>query len=273
MARPRKTGLDYFPFDVDFFEDEKMVAIAGEFGIKGEITAVKLLCAVYRNGYFMEWNELLKMKMLRSLPGIGPELLEQIVNRLVKWGFFDKALFDSARVLTSKGIQRRFLNSAKKRLQLAEYPYWLFPAEEIKVSATEMPQRKEKERKKSSTPVEDEKTPPSPQPYSSHLLTLDEEIETLKAEEAWLAQLQVLHHIGTGALRRKLDDFKVQCVADGKERHHSMQDAKQHFNAWLRVVINKNKQEKDVTVGSDSRNQRRGNVLSADEKKTYGDSF
>ena len=34
MARPRKTGLDYFPFDVDFFEDEKIVAIAGEFGLK-----------------------------------------------------------------------------------------------------------------------------------------------------------------------------------------------------------------------------------------------
>lgn len=115
MARPKKTGLDYFPFDVDFFEDEKIVCIAGEFGLKGEIAAVKLLCAVYRNGYFAEWNDRLKMKMLRSLPGISPELLEQIVERLVKWDFFDKGLFDSAKILTSRGIQKRFLQASKRR--------------------------------------------------------------------------------------------------------------------------------------------------------------
>lgn len=41
MARPNKTGLDYFPLDIDFFDDEKIVAISGEFGIKGEIVAIK----------------------------------------------------------------------------------------------------------------------------------------------------------------------------------------------------------------------------------------
>ena len=45
MARPNKIGLDYFPLDVDIFEDEKISAISGEFGIKGEITVIKLLCA------------------------------------------------------------------------------------------------------------------------------------------------------------------------------------------------------------------------------------
>ena len=34
MARPNKEGLDYFPFDVDFFSDEKIGSISGEFGIK-----------------------------------------------------------------------------------------------------------------------------------------------------------------------------------------------------------------------------------------------
>ena len=56
MARQTKEGLKYFSFDVDFFDDEKIGAISGEFGIKGEITAIKLLCAVYRNGYFTVWR-------------------------------------------------------------------------------------------------------------------------------------------------------------------------------------------------------------------------
>lgn len=130
MARPKKIGLDYFPFDVDFFEDEKIVCIAGEFGIKGEITAVKLLCAVYRNGYFIEWNDKMKMKMLRSLPGVSTELFDQILNRLVRWGFFDKNLFDSVRVLTSHGIQKRFFEAAKRRKTDEKLPYLLIDADD-----------------------------------------------------------------------------------------------------------------------------------------------
>lgn len=122
MARPLKNGLDYFPFDVDFFGDEKIAAISGEFGIKGEITAIKLLCAIYRNGYYIEWNDMLKMKLLKDLPGITVTLLDAIVSRLVRWGFFDGTLFDSAAVLTSEGIQRRYFAIAKRR-RGTEYPY------------------------------------------------------------------------------------------------------------------------------------------------------
>ena len=122
MARPLKNGLDYFPFDVDFFSDEKIAAISGEFGVKGEITAIKLLCAIYRNGYYIEWNDMLKMKLLKDLPGITEQLLDSIVSRLVRWGFFDAALFDSTAVLTSEGIQRRYFTIAKRRRN-TEYPY------------------------------------------------------------------------------------------------------------------------------------------------------
>ena len=125
MARPVKQGLDYFPFDVDFFEDEKLEAISGEFGIKGELTAVKLLCAIYRNGYFVLWCDLLRMKLLKRLPGVTAELLDQIVRRLVRWGFFDKSLFDSANVLTSPGIQKRFAEATARRHVTDNRPHWL----------------------------------------------------------------------------------------------------------------------------------------------------
>lgn len=125
MARPIKIGLKYFSFDVDFFSDEKIGAISGEFGIKGEITAVKLLCAIYRNGYFILWDEALKMKLLKDLPGISLELLEKIVNRLVKWGFFEQDLFSTARVLSSRGIQKRYFDAIKRRKEMSEYPYLL----------------------------------------------------------------------------------------------------------------------------------------------------
>lgn len=125
MARPNKIGLDYFPLDVDIFDDEKMVAISGEFGIKGEITVIKLLCAIYKNGYFVMWNDLFKFKLARTLPGMSPELIESIVNRLVLWGFFDKALFDSVEVLTSRGIQKRYFEASRRRKITGDLPYLL----------------------------------------------------------------------------------------------------------------------------------------------------
>ena len=49
MARPIKTGLNYFPLDVDFFDDPKICAVTVEHGIKGQAAAIMLLCAIYRN--------------------------------------------------------------------------------------------------------------------------------------------------------------------------------------------------------------------------------
>lgn len=140
MARPRKTGLDYFPFDVDFFSDEKMVCIAGEFGIKGELVAVKLLCAVYRNGYFVLWNDATKFKLLRDMPGVSEQLLQQIVTRLVYWKFFDESLFLSAGVLTSRGIQRRYFDAVKRRQPIShDLPYLTINVSRNPVNVSENP--------------------------------------------------------------------------------------------------------------------------------------
>lgn len=115
MARPVKQGLDYWPCDVDIFDDEKVVAISGEFGIKGEIVIFRLLCAIYRQGYFIRWSEMLQMKLLHVMPGISKELLSCIVERLVKWQFFDERLFNTAGILTSKAIQRTFFGATTRR--------------------------------------------------------------------------------------------------------------------------------------------------------------
>ena len=115
MARPVKEGLDYFPLYVDIFEDEKIEAISGEFGIKGEIIVVKLLCAIYKKGYFILWSDLVIAQMLKRLPGISKDLLNNVVERLVLWEFFDKNLFHSAGILTSEKIQENFFEATKRR--------------------------------------------------------------------------------------------------------------------------------------------------------------
>ena len=76
MARIEKTRLDFFPFDIDFFDDEKIVSIFSEFGSKGELVTVKLLCEVYRNGYFLEWKETVRIKLVQKMAGVSEDVGE-----------------------------------------------------------------------------------------------------------------------------------------------------------------------------------------------------
>lgn len=261
MARPNKTGLDYFPLDVDFFADEKIAAISGEFGIKGEITVIKLLCAVYRNGYFILWNEPLKYKLLRDLPGVSPELIDQIVNRLVRWGFFDESLFDSVKVLTSRGIQKRFFSITRRRGLPSDAKYLLAengctgviddnnPAA-TELLATKTPQGKEKKRIISSTTTtareylddsEDsvndfaEKVPPQVPPGTYSLVPIGELAEWMKSETAWIEQLCINMHKDPEYIKRKIDEFAAHCANNG-ETAKDKGDCKRHFNNWLRKV-------------------------------------
>ena len=124
MARPNKQGLDYFPLDVDFFEDEKVLAISGEFSLKGEIIVLRLLCEIYRNGYFVEYSQLFKNK-LAKFSNVSAGLIDEIVRRLVKYAFFDGFLFREHNVLTSTHIQQVYLEASKRRKGDIPLQFWL----------------------------------------------------------------------------------------------------------------------------------------------------
>lgn len=125
MARTTKKGLDYFPMNVDFFEDDKIQLIESEFGLKGSYIAIRLLCKIYKEDYYYQWGDdqcLLFSKTIGN--GIVPSLVNEVVNGLIKRGIFNKAVFDSFRILTSKGIQNRYFDAViryKKVCVFSEY--------------------------------------------------------------------------------------------------------------------------------------------------------
>lgn len=128
MARPRKQGIDYFPFDVDFFEDDKVALIEAEFGAKGVIVAIRLLCKIYKtNGYYYQWGEDECLLLSRQLgDGFAPSLVKEILAGLIRRSFFDKGVFDRSGILTSAGIQRRYLEAIKGRSSIKPIPeIWL----------------------------------------------------------------------------------------------------------------------------------------------------
>ncbi|MBQ8356214.1 MAG: DUF4373 domain-containing protein [Clostridia bacterium] len=134
-GRPLKSGVDYWSFDVGLFEDKKFKLIRGEFGAKGVLIALFALNSCYKdNGYFRVWEDDDAILLSEEVGcGCSPGLVQQVVRACVARSLFDKRVFDTHQVLTSVGIQRRYLRIvAKNRLAIPLISeYWVLPKDEI----------------------------------------------------------------------------------------------------------------------------------------------
>ena len=114
MARPQKEGLDYFPLDVDMDQDDKIALIEARYGIVGFGVVIRLFMKIYKNSYFYEWTEKEQLLFSRRV-NVDINVINEIINDCLKWGIFDKSMYEEHKVLTSRGIQRRYLKAADRR--------------------------------------------------------------------------------------------------------------------------------------------------------------
>jgi len=125
MARPLKNGLTYFPLDVDFFDDDKIAFVNARFQEKGEMIALKLLCKIYKDtGYYYQWGDDEAILFAKRVVGDASRhtLVNDVVHELVRRDFFSKDIFDRFKILTSRGIQKRYDKICKdaKRIGLID---------------------------------------------------------------------------------------------------------------------------------------------------------
>lgn len=115
MARVQKQGLDYFPFDVVFFDDDKIEFVSAKFGAAGEIITIKLLCRIYsKEGYYCPWTDDESILFAKK-SGFDWILVNDVVRELLQRDFFDNEIFKCHRILTSYGIQERFFEACQRR--------------------------------------------------------------------------------------------------------------------------------------------------------------
>ncbi len=133
MARPQKEGLDYFPLDVDMDQDDKIALIEARYGIVGFGVVIRLFMKIYKNSYFYEWTEKEQLLFSRRV-NVDINVINEIINDCLKWGIFDKSMYERHKVLTSRGIQRRYLKAADRRQSVQiSYTYMLLDGEEVNV--------------------------------------------------------------------------------------------------------------------------------------------
>lgn len=118
MARIAKLGLEYFPFDIDFFQDIRIRKLIKRQGGKAVTVYALLLCLIYKNGYYMQWDD--------ELPFIGSEIsgfeeayVSEVIKTCLSLGLFHKDLFVSEKILTSKGIQVRYYSVQRLNKRMA----------------------------------------------------------------------------------------------------------------------------------------------------------
>lgn len=128
MARPLKSGVEYFPMDTGFFSDKKVKLLKGEFGARGLLIVLSTLCRIYStNGYYASFDDDDAILTADELGcGITPELVREVVQGSVKRSLFDEGVFNQFGVLTSPGIQRRYIRAVSKRDDISFIEeYWL----------------------------------------------------------------------------------------------------------------------------------------------------
>ena len=135
MARPIKDGVDYFPKNTDFYQDDKVRLLRARFGAKGMYLLDYLLCDLYgKNGYYIEWNEN-KCFLVSDGAGCGCDsgLVKEFITGCLQCSFFDERVFNVFGILTSSGIQRRYIRmfNSRDEIQIIK-EYWLLNVEDKK---------------------------------------------------------------------------------------------------------------------------------------------
>lgn len=239
MARTIKRGLDYFPFDVDFFQDIRIRKLIKYQGGKAVTVYALLLCTIYKNGYYAKWDKELPF-IISEQSGYTEAYIQEVIDCCMNIGLLSKQLFESDKVLTSKGIQERYRAiccSSRRNCLIDEYNLidntaTVLPLQEKQTNIHQQPDTP-KQRQSKATPPRHVETPvpppPAPTTAQKYSLSINDEIAEMKKSAQWKESVRIRYQLSNEQVDAYLADFALKC----DKLHTSMQDARSHFCYWL----------------------------------------
>ena len=127
--------MHYFSFDTDFFyADKRIKRLHSRYGNNGLILYIYLLTEIYRNGYYIRWDE----DLIDDAMGLN--LTEGFIKQVMTF-FIDRGLIvkieiktpnNPDTIITSPGIQKRYQEAAKslRRDVFVDADIWLLDESE-----------------------------------------------------------------------------------------------------------------------------------------------
>ena len=136
-----------------------MEVIEAKYGIKGSAIVLKLMCKIYKEGYYIRWDEeqclIFANKAGRE---VQAEEVQGIIEILFTKGILDRNSYQENGILTSESIQKVWMEATKRRKrELSELPYLMVKPEKENGKADTPPALQEIQQpelfKKEKTPV------------------------------------------------------------------------------------------------------------------------
>lgn len=152
-GRPIKQGVDYFPLNTDFFYDVKVRKILRACGPNAASVLICLLCNIYRDkGYYIVWDEDLPFCIADEV-GVSEGCVKEVLLKAVQVGFFDVEKHSAHGILTSNGIQKRFLEITRQRKAIEIKPDFSINHVKNSINHVKNEQSKVKESNKENPPI------------------------------------------------------------------------------------------------------------------------
>ena len=128
MARISKPGLDYFPLDVNFFQDRKVRRISNRHHAAGIAALTSLLCLIYKEkGFYIAWNQDTLFDISQEVC-CEEEEMQAIIDDCLSVGLFDTYIYKEYGILTSQAIQEQYhkiITDSRRKYKLPLEQFWL----------------------------------------------------------------------------------------------------------------------------------------------------
>ena len=175
MGRKKKTGLSYFPLDVDMFQDLKIRKLIKAKGGAAIVVYSLLLCMIYKQGYSMRWCEDIPF-IVAEQTCLEEEFVFGVILLCVEYGLFSEEYFNNG-ILTSEGIKKRHKEiSVQLRRKVITSEVMPISSEDIAVSSEVITSV-------STTVKCDEIISSEVMPISSEVMPISSEVMPISSEE------------------------------------------------------------------------------------------
>ena len=260
-----KIGFAYYSADTDRFQDIRIKRLKKEFGCEGFAVYEYTLNEVYRvKGCYLEWNEETAFD-ISDYFSLSEKTVNSIVDYCIEIGLFDRELFYTKCILSSKSIQRRYLEMCKraKRFQNIipeEYDIILEECEIIqektKIITEESPiPLRSYEVKESKVKKEIKEIFPPPEIIDK---SLEDCFNELIHCVSWYEIICMNNHITIDKFKELLKQF-FRKLQDEGETAKNVKDAKSHFSRWLKIELKT--QNKDGTDRNANQQTKKRNLI------------
>ena len=276
MANRTKSGLDYFPLDVNFFSDIKCRKLLKKYGSDGITLYIYLLCRIYEDGYFIEMDEDLLFFTAESLK-FDEVLVKEMLNFMLKIGVFDEFSAKNNNILTSKSIQIRYSEIAKiaRRKKIVE-KFSLINVQDCTNNVQDCTNNvqdctnnvqdctnnvhfcnKEKESKLKEIKVKEKKSEKKVEMLTTQIsenvfeskknfyVCIEQISQILNNDAYWLEVSAKSNQSTIEEIQIAIPKFILHLESSGVELK-SVQDAKYHFNNWFRKIRQIEQQQQPV---------------------------